>query len=286
MCKKLLMVFCIIAGYASSCTAALPVQLSKREIADGAVSARLDAMERSLDILQKYVYNLKASQLSGASHSGSMDSSTTEEIGIQFKSIRGDIESIQKELIQLNEKISKIHAQIDNRIVGLESPAKEKKENAKIIDKVESELREVHTNRRDSNLASGTENDVEKQFKKAFYLLKSKNLNEAKEAFEKFISDNPSETLVGAAHYWIGEIYFQNQEYDKAAVEYLKGYQSGSNSGRARENLLKLADSLLRIGKRKESCAAINKLNKEFSDISASIKREATRIAEEGLCEE
>ncbi|MDJ1407066.1 MAG: tetratricopeptide repeat protein [Candidatus Midichloria sp.] len=80
-------------------------------------------------------------------------------------------------------------------------------------------------------------------------------------AFEKFIKNNPNN--------------FNKQEYDKAAVEYLKGYQVRATSVRAPDNLLKLAESLFKLGKRQECCVTIAKLNKEFPNISISIKRSA-----------
>ena len=261
-----------------------PVSITKTQITEGAIAARLDSIEKGLNVLQKYVYNLNTSHLAGSQNSSSVENNINiEEIGDQFKSIRADIESIKQEINQINDKIVKIASDLEHRLADLEEPIREKKENAQLIDKVESQLNEIEVNpnpNSDKNLTT-----PEEQFKKAYYLLREKNLEDAKTAFEEFIKKNPNNTLIGAAYYWLGEIYTSKQEYDKAAVEYLKGYQVGSTSGRAPDNLLRLAESLFKLGKRQESCVTIAKLNKEFPNISVSIKRSANQLAKEAICQ-
>ncbi|MDJ1304841.1 MAG: tol-pal system protein YbgF [Candidatus Midichloria sp.] len=268
--------------------AASPVDITKAQVSEGAMAARLDSIEKGLNVLQKYVYNLSSSQLAGSQGSGNVENHiNVDEIGEQFKSIRSDLENIKQEINQINDRMLKITSDVEHRLADLEGPIKEKKENAQIIDRVESQLNEIE-NRPDPSTQVNVDKGLttpEEQFRNAYYLLREKNFDGARDAFEKFIKNNPNNTLIGSAHYWIGEVYTNKQEYDKAAVEYLKGYQVGATSGRAPDNLLKLAESLFKLGKRQECCVTIAKLNKEFPNISISIKRSANQLAKDAVCD-
>ncbi|WHQ46553.1 MAG: hypothetical protein MTP17_03540 [Candidatus Midichloria sp.] len=71
---------------------AAPIDITKAQISKGAMAARLDSIKRGLNVLQKYVYNLSSSQLSGSQCSGNVENHiNVDEIGEQFKSIRSDI---------------------------------------------------------------------------------------------------------------------------------------------------------------------------------------------------
>jgi tol-pal system protein YbgF len=89
----------------------------------------------------------------------------------------------------------------------------------------------------------------------------------------KFVTDHPNHELTGNAYYWLGETYFINSEHDKAAVQYLKGYQANIRGSRAADNLLKLGKSMRKMDKIKEACTTLVKLNKEFPNASNSIKK-------------
>ena len=282
------LVFLLVMFNILSLYAATPVDITKIQLSEGAMAARLDSIEKGLNVLQKYVYNLNMSQIAGSQSSGSVENNVNvEEIGDQFKAIRADIENMKQEINQINDKIVKIVSDLEHRLTDLEGPIKEKKENAQLIDKVESQLNEIEVKPNHSAQISGDKSltTPEEQFRNAYYLLKEKNLEGAKAAFEQFIKSHPNNTLIGAAYYWLGEIYTSKQEYDKAAVEYLKGYQVGATSGRAPDNLLRLAESLFKLGKRQESCITIAKLNKEFPNISISIKRSANQLAKDAICQ-
>jgi len=272
--------------YSFEVQASPPVYVTNTDVSESATSARLDSIEKGLDVLQKYIYNLSASKLNNSQSSEYIGNNINiDDIGEQFKSIRLDIENIKQEVDHITDKISKMGMDIESRISDFEELFKEKKDNAKIINKVESQLKDVINDPVEPQLNNSKSlSAAVEQFKSAYHLLKDKNFTGAKSAFEQFIKDNPNDTLIGAAHYWVGQIYTNNGEYDKAVVEHLKGYEVGATSGRAPDNLLKLAESLFKLGKRQESCFTISKLNKEFPNISISIKRSATQLAKDAVC--
>ncbi len=64
-------------------------------------------------------------------------------------------------------------------------------------------------------------------------------------------------------------------KYKEAATVFAEGYQKAPKGGKAPDNLLKLALSLDKLGKPKESCLTLAQLAKDFGDAPASIKRRA-----------
>ncbi len=103
------------------------------------------------------------------------------------------------------------------------------------------------------------------QYEMAFSLLKSGNFASAKNGFETFIETYPSHPLISNATYWLGECYYAQGEYDKAARIFAEGYKKYPNSPKVADSLLKMGMSLGASGKKKEACVALQQLKKEFS---------------------
>ncbi|MDZ5761396.1 tol-pal system YbgF family protein [Lyticum sinuosum] len=103
------------------------------------------------------------------------------------------------------------------------------------------------------------------------------------DAMEKFVNKYPNHPMAGNAYYWIGEIYFYNKQYEKAAVQYLKGYSSPRGE-RSIFNLLGLARSYLKIGKKEDVCSTIMHMQKEYPNADNVIKKEARDLINEAGC--
>ncbi|MDJ1407065.1 MAG: hypothetical protein MRQ13_01510 [Candidatus Midichloria sp.] len=87
---------------------------------------------------------LSSSQLAGSQGYGNVENHiNVDEIGEQFKSVRSDLKNIKQEINQINDRMLKITSGVEHRLADLEGPIKEKKENAQIIDRVESQLNEI-----------------------------------------------------------------------------------------------------------------------------------------------
>ena len=121
-------------------------------------------------------------------------------------------------------------------------------------------------------------------FKAAYFLFKNHQYQEAKEEFQNFITAHSEHSLVGSAHYWIGEIYSKMGEYKNAASQYLKGYKSFESGGRAPDNLLKLSESLLKMGQPEQACISLKKLKSQFPDASDAIKTQANEVMQAANC--
>ncbi len=122
------------------------------------------------------------------------------------------------------------------------------------------------------------------QYEYAFGLLRQADYGEAELALRTFLDLHPDDLLAGNAQYWLGETYYVRANYQQAAVTFAEGYRKYPNSGKAPDNLLKLAMSLGELGKNQEACVALGQLRKEFPNAPANIQDRAARERERYGC--
>ncbi|WP_341756644.1 MULTISPECIES: tol-pal system protein YbgF [unclassified Candidatus Tisiphia] len=104
--------------------------------------------------------------------------------------------------------------------------------------------------------------------------LKDNKLTDAEEKFASFLKNYSNSPLLSNAYFWYGESFFRRNMFDKAAINYLKGYKQSPKGIKASDSLLKLALSLGELKKTPEACSILEKLEAEFPNRSAtSIKR-------------
>ena len=104
----------------------------------------------------------------------------------------------------------------------------------------------------------------EDEFQLAFDNIRSKNWENARTSFEKFIRNNPDNQLSGSAHYWLGELYLLEEKYRDAALVFAEGYQKFPKSLKAPDMLFKLSKSLFEVNKKNEACKTLEKLILDF----------------------
>ena len=106
----------------------------------------------------------------------------------------------------------------------------------------------------------------EEQYQFAFDLLRSQQLEKAKNALEEFIEINDDHSLAGSAYYWIGEIMYLEQEYKEAALKFAEAYQKYPDSIKVPDMLLRLSKSLSKIDKTEQSCITLKELISKYPE--------------------
>ncbi len=132
-----------------------------------------------------------------------------------------------------------------------------------------------------SILPKGTPKD---QYKYAFGLLRQANYDKAEIALQEFVKLHPKDVLVSNARYWLGETYYVRAAYVQAAEVFLEGYRSDPKGAKAPDSLLKLGMSLAGLDKKREACAAFNKLIKDYPDVSAGLRNTVSREKQKNSC--
>ena len=122
------------------------------------------------------------------------------------------------------------------------------------------------------------------QYNYAFGLLRQANYDKAELALQEFVKLHPKEKLVGNARYWLGETFYVRAAYVQAAEAFLEGYQADPKGPKAPDSLLKLGMSLAGLDKKREACAAFDKLTKDFPEITAGIRNTVKREKQKNSC--
>ena len=87
---------------------------------------------------------------------------------------------------------------------------------------------------------------------------------DAEAGFSTFLTKYPDHGLAGSAQYWLGETYYAQRDYKRAAQNFLHGYKTYPKSRRAADSLLKLGISLGRLGQSQQACAAYAAVSAEY----------------------
>jgi tol-pal system protein YbgF len=130
-------------------------------------------------------------------------------------------------------------------------------------------------------LPAGSSKD---QYNHAFGLLRQARYDEAEAAFRAFLDAHPKDPLAGNANYWLGESYYVRADYVRAAEVFLEGYQREPKGSKAADTLLKLGMSLSNLDKKREACAAFDKLTREFPDAPGTIQQVVSRERQKNAC--
>lgn len=125
---------------------------------------------------------------------------------------------------------------------------------------------------------------AKEQYNYAFGLLRQANYDKAELALQEFVKLHPKESLASNARYWLGETFYVRAAYVQAAEVFLEGYQADPKGPKAPDSLLKLGMSLGGLDKKREACAAFDKLLKDFPDASAGVKNTVTREKQKYSC--
>jgi len=92
--------------------------------------------------------------------------------------------------------------------------------------------------------------------------------------FEKYIREYPHSELAGNAQNWIGEAYYSQKEYSRAATEFQKVIQNYPQGGKVPDAHLKLGLSYLEMGQKEKGTAELKRLIVKYpNSASASLAR-------------
>jgi len=109
----------------------------------------------------------------------------------------------------------------------------------------------------------------------AFAQLQREKYQEAEAGFQQFLTRYPDDPLAENANYWLGESYYAQGDYARAATTFLEGYEKHKKGAKASDTLLKLAMSLGRLNKKPEACATLQELGRAFPGAPSAVKSKA-----------
>lgn len=284
---------------------------------------RLLRLERDLQDVQRSVYQGGAgspAQLGGsAADIAPTDAARIalrlDQIEASLRDMTGQVERLQFELRQANQKIDNLAADTDFRLRDLEgtggghAPSASAGAPAPLAGSsapapVERPLTAAQqatvgtlggvsasapqlTPPRQLSSASNTglpEGGPDAAYKYAMSFLRQGDYSAAEAAFSQFLENYGDTSLAGNAQYWLGETYYVRERYQDAARAFLTGYQTYSSSPKAPDSLLKLGITLAALGQTQDACLTLAEVPRTFPGAPQSVKARAEQERSRAGC--
>lgn len=275
----------------------------------------VERLERQLQTLERTVYrNAPAPAGSGATSGGvppaalSQLQITSDSLEEQMRRLTGQMEKLEFQVRQLNERMDRLVADVDFRLRELEDASGVSQASRGGGEPVapsvpqsagevtvrgeggsqvfgtltESQLREAGIKPGGEPQAAAAnvslpDGSTQEQYNYARQFLLKRDFANAEQALAAFVETNPEDQLAGNAQYWLGETFYVRNDFQAAAQAFAEGFQRYPDSSKAPDNLLKLGMSLSQLDLRDDACITLQKLRVEYPEAPTSIMQRADR---------
>ena len=149
----------------------------------------------------------------------------------QLREQRGNVEVLQNSGTTVRKEQRDLYADLDKRIAAIESGQHPVAATAHTA---------IEPSAAAASGGSGSADDDQLAYAKAFDRLKGGSYGDAITAFQDFMKRYPSSALLDNAQYWIGEAYYVTRDYDRAAQAFRAVGEKFPSSRKAPDALLKL----------------------------------------------
>ncbi len=127
--------------------------------------------------------------------------------------------------------------------------------------------------------AAPAQMDSQTLYDSAYALYKQGKYDEARDAFRKYIERFPDTPLTDNAYFWVGEIYYDQRQYEQAILEYDKVVQKFPTGDKVPGALLKQAFAFDAIGDPVDARILLKKILREHpSSEQAAIAKKKLEI--------
>lgn len=240
-----------------------------------AFSAKADYLQDEINqikddivVIQRQLYREKNDTTAAPQESVSNVQVRLGEYDQMIRDMNGKVENIEYRLNTLEKKIEMIDKDIELRFTQMKRQA-------------ESSAPKT-TNTTKPTVATPAPAGVKPKdlYEQGLNDLKNNKLSDAERKFSQFLTSYPKDTLAGNAQYWLGEVYYKQQNFAKAAVAFKNGYSKYPEGTKGPDCLLKLGLSMKSLGKKDEACTAFTNLPTIFGKVNKDISARALKEAE------
>lgn len=236
-------------------------------------------LRRDLATMQKEFYKDQTSREFVKSNLPRGDISSQVELQLseneeQLRQMNGKVEKVDFRLNAIEKKLDKTLQNISERLTQLEqsaAPASGSDMVRNFGDKpvAKPAAGDVGTSDKDLKATADTPEEKaapadETAFKEAKTLLEQAQYEAASIKLQAFINTYKESSYLPEAYFWQGELSNIREEYENAAISFLKAYQTEPTGDKAGESLLQLGSALGNLDKKKEACTTFTKASKEF----------------------
>ena len=282
MNKKYLMSILTATMISSSNVVAQPQETVMNEI---------EAIRQELQILQRQVYREQNDSYSNPESISDMGVKISE-FEEKLRYVNGQFDEINHKIQQLENKINLINKDVDVRIKMIEGKPIEgmsannpepHKFNAPVAVGAPKSLTGDSISKGD-DLAPVNTKPITQIYEEGLEAVKNNNYTLAEQKFNEILRKAPDDKLAGNAQYWLGEVFYGQQNYQKAAVAFAKVIEKYKSGPKGADSLLKLGLSMQNLKKIPEACQAFQSMKNEFPKADAKILERATAEAKKLEC--
>jgi tol-pal system protein YbgF len=154
---------------------------------------------------------------------------------------------IQQQLDILQNEVTELRGSVEEHNYQLEKILQRQRELYLEIDKrisaVATQAPGQSSGQAEQDMAPLSESENEAYDKAVNLILKDKRYEQAIPAFQTFLQNFPNSTYASNAHYWLGQLLFNKQDWDGAAEQFQALVNNYPNSTKRGDALLKLGVS-------------------------------------------
>ncbi len=201
------------------------------------MTRRLSEFQKEMDTVRKGTADLQA---------------TLDSARVDMQTLTGKIDDVAIQAKKPAEDISLLKDDTNRRLTAFEER----------LLKVEKGLEELQKNVTDLKTAA-TEGNPEALYQKALDTFRSGDTQKARELFSKFLERYPKHDLAANAHYWIGETYYGEKNYDQAILAFQDVIKNFPGKEKAPAAMRKQALAFRALGDTKSARYVLKKLVEE-----------------------
>jgi tol-pal system protein YbgF len=218
---------------------------------------RLEALQKEVEGYQKDMASIRKG---GADLQATLDSAR-----VDMQLLTGKVDDLRiqaqkpaDDLALLKEDTSKRLALLEDRLTkleqGLAGMAEQQKKSAELQQQTPEAL-----------------------YQQGLDAMKGGDSGKARELFTKFLDQNPKHKLAANAHYWLGETYYSEKNFEQAILEFQEVIKNFPEKDKVPAAMLKQGMAFKEMGDSKSSLYIYKKLTEEYP------KSEEAKIAKEKL---
>lgn len=172
----------------------------------------------------------------------------------ELQSMNGKVDDMVNSLKKPTEELNHYRIDADKRIIALEDR----------VLKLQSTLDELSKKMNGVTQKLDTPTTPEGFYQKALETYKSGDMPATREAFGKFVEQNPQHDLAANAHYWIGETHYSEKSFESAILAFQEVIKNFPNSDKVPAAMLKQGLAFKSIKDGKSSKYVFKKLIEVF----------------------
>lgn len=185
----------------------------------------------------------------------------------EMQALNGKLDDTVNAIKKPAEDLSRYREDADRRIIALEERILKQQA---LLDDLSKKMAEMAKTKKDD--ATSTSDSL---YLKGLDSLKAGDIATAREQFTRFLDQNPKHELAANAHYWIGESYYSEKNYESAILSYQEVIKNFPGKDKVVAAMLKQAMAFNAINDPKSAKYVLKKLIEGFPKSEEAKKAKA-----------